>query len=161
MGRFREDLYYRLNVVTLGIPPLKERREDIPLLAQHFLKLFTEKNRKQIKGFTPHTMDRLLKYDWPGNVRELMNTIERGVVLSRSEYLDEGEMPLDLDDESNREPMHEKDATPAELPLDEVEKVTILKTLDSAGGNKSEAARRLGITRRTLHKKLKKYGVMS
>jgi two-component system response regulator HydG len=160
-GRFREDLYYRLNVVTLGIPPLKERREDIPLLAQHFLKLFTEKNRKQIKGFTPHTMDRLLKYDWPGNVRELMNTVERGVVLSRSEYLDEGQMPLDLNGESSRNGMPGIEAIPAELPLEEVEKATILKTLDSAGGNKSETARRLGITRRTLHKKLKKYGVMS
>jgi len=160
-GRFREDLYYRLNVVTLGIPPLKERREDIPLLAQHFLKLFTEKNHKQIKGFTPHTMDRLLKYNWPGNVRELMNTVERGVVLSRSEYLDEGQMPLDLNGESSRNGMPEIETIPAELPLEEVEKATILKTLDSAGGNKSETARRLGITRRTLHKKLKKYGVMS
>jgi two-component system response regulator HydG len=160
-GRFREDLYYRLNVVTLGIPPLKERREDIPLLAQHFLKLFTEKNHKQIKGFTPHTMDRLLKYNWPGNVRELMNTVERGVVLSRSEYLDEGQMPLGLNGESSRNGMPEIEAVPAELPLEEVEKATILKTLDSAGGNKSETARRLGITRRTLHKKLKKYGVMS
>ncbi len=160
-GRFREDLYYRLNVVTLGIPPLKERREDIPLLAQHFLKLFTEKNHKQIKGFTPHTMDRLLKYNWPGNVRELMNTVERGVVLSRSEYLDEGQMPLGLNGESSRNGMPEIEAIPAELPLEEVEKATILKTLDSAGGNKSETARRLGITRRTLHKKLKKYGVMS
>jgi two-component system response regulator HydG len=160
-GRFREDLYYRLNVVTLGIPPLKERREDIPLLAQHFLKMFTEKNRKQIKGFTPHTMDRLLKYDWPGNVRELMNTVERGVVLSRSEYLDEGQMPLDLNSESSRNGMPGMETISEELPLEEVEKATILKTLESAGGNKSETARRLGITRRTLHKKLKKYGVMS
>jgi two-component system response regulator HydG len=160
-GRFREDLYYRLNVVTLDIPPLRERREDIPLLAQHFLDLFTEKNHKQIKGFTPHTMDRLLKYDWPGNVRELMNAVERGVVLSRSEYLDDEEMPLDLDEGSPGKEMPGKEAIPAELPLEEVEKVTILKTLDAAGGNKSETARRLGITRRTLHKKLKKYGVMS
>ena len=160
-SRFREDLYYRLNVVTLGIPPLKERREDIPLLAQHFLKLFNEKNHKQIKGFTPHTMDRLLKYDWPGNVRELMNTVERGVVLSRSEYLDEGQMPLDLNSESSRNGMPGMETISEELPLEEVEKATILKTLESAGGNKSETARRLGITRRTLHKKLKKYGVMS
>jgi two-component system response regulator HydG len=90
--RFREDLYYRLNVVTLSIPPLNERREDIPILAQQFLKMFSEKNRKRIKGFTPQAMDRLLKYDWPGNVRELMNAVERGVVLARSEYLDEEEL---------------------------------------------------------------------
>ena len=160
-GRFREDLYYRLNVVTLSIPPLKERREDIPLLAQHFLTLFNKKNRKQIKGFTPHIMDRLLKYDWPGNVRELMNAVERGVVLSRSEYLDEEDMPLDLNEEFLRQAQAGQENVPAEMPLDEVEKATILKTLESSGGNKSEAARRLGITRRTLHKKLKKYGVMS
>jgi len=160
-GRFRDDLYYRLNVVTLNIPPLRQRREDVPLLAQHFLKMFSEKNRKQIKGLTPQAMDRLLKYEWPGNVRELMNAVERGVVLSRSEYLDEKELPLDLNDMPPGVETSVKDAIPAELPLEEVEKATILKTLEMAGGNKSEAARRLGITRRTLHKKLKKYGVMA
>ena len=90
-----------------------------------------------------------------------MNAVERGVVLSRSEYLDEKELPLDLDQTSMGKETSIPDATPAELPLEEVEKATILKTLEMAGGNKSEAARRLGITRRTLHKKLKKYGVMS
>ena len=158
-GRFREDLYYRLNVVTLGLPPLRERREDIPLLAQHVLEDFARKNHKTIKGFTPQAMDQLLRHDWPGNVRELMNIVERGVVLSRSEYLDIEELPLitgDLPDNGNS-PDH---AIPADMPLDEVEKISILKTLETAGGNKSEAARRLGITRRTLHKKLKKYGVM-
>jgi two-component system response regulator HydG len=160
-GRFRDDLYYRLNVVTLNIPPLRQRREDVPLLAQHFLKRFSEKNRKQIKGLTPQAMDRLLKYEWPGNVRELMNAVERGVVLSRSEYLDEKELPLDLNDMPPGVETSVKDGIPAELPLEEVEKATILKTLETAGGNKSEAARRLGITRRTLHKKLKKYGVMA
>ncbi len=156
-GRFREDLYYRLNVVTLHVPPLRERREDIPLLAQRFLETFSERNRKTIKGFTPQAMDRLLKYPWPGNVRELMNMVERAVVLSRSEYLDEADLSPAL-----REPVPEK--TPPEelgsLPLEDVERATILRTLEQAGGNKSEAARRLGITRRTLHQKLKKYGVM-
>jgi two-component system response regulator HydG len=160
-GRFREDLYYRLNVVTLNVPPLRERREDIPLLAQHFLEVFSEQNRKQIKGFTPQAMDRLLKYDWPGNVRELMNGVERAVVLSRSEYLDEEDLPMILRDASFSGEILTKDATLGDMPLDEVEKATVLKTLESAGGNKSEAARRLGITRRTLHKKLKIYGVMS
>ena len=160
-GRFREDLYYRLNVVTLNMPPLRERREDIPLLAQHFLNIFSEKNHKQIKGFTPQAMDRLLKYDWPGNVRELMNGVERAVVLSRSEYLDEEDLPMILKDGSLSGEILVKDAIPADMPLDEVEKATVLKTLELTGGNKSEAARRLGITRRTLHKKLKNYGVMS
>jgi two-component system response regulator HydG len=160
-GRFREDLYYRLNVVTLNMPPLRDRREDIPLLAQHFLKMFAEKNRKEIKGFTPQAMDRLLKYDWPGNVRELMNAVERGVVLSRSDYLDEEELSPILRDASSSREIPPKDATLTDMPLDEVEKATILKTLELTGGNKSEAARRLGVTRKTLHKKLKMYGVMS
>jgi two-component system response regulator HydG len=159
-GRFRDDLYYRLNVVTLHMPPMRERREDIPLLAQHFLEMFSDKNRKQIKGFTPQAMDQLLKYEWPGNVRELMNAVERGVVLSGSEYLDIEDLPLMLKDELSEEETHPKEAIPGDLPLDEVEKASILKTLELTGGNKSEAARRLGITRRTLHKKLKKYGVM-
>ena len=159
--RFREDLYYRLNVVTLNVPLLRERKEDIPLLAQHFLNTFAEKNRKQIKGFTPQAMDQLLKYDWPGNVRELMNAVERAVVLSRSEYLDEQDLPLVIKDAlSDEEKSPSRDAVPADLPLEDVEKATILKTLESTDGNKSEAARRLGITRKTLHKKLKKYGMM-
>ena len=159
--RFREDLYYRLNVVTLNVPLLRERKEDIPLLAQHFLSTFAEKNRKQIKGFSPQAMDQLLKYDWPGNVRELMNAVERAVVLSRSEYLDEQDLPLVIKDAlSDEEKSPSRDAVPADLPLEDVEKATILKTLESTNGNKSEAARRLGITRKTLHKKLKKYGMM-
>ena len=148
-GRFREDLFYRLNVVTLNLPPLKERREDIPLLAQYFLEKFAKKNHKVIKGFTPQAMDRFLKHDWPGNVRELMNVIERGVVLARSQHLDEAILPV---------PNISGDLVLTDLSLEEVEKVTILKTLEATGGNKSEAARRLGITRKTLQKKLKKYG---
>jgi len=159
-GRFREDLYYRLNVVALEMPPLRERREDIPLLAQHFLEALSKENRKNIKGFTPQAMDRLMKYDWPGNVRELMNAVERGVVLSRSPYLDEEVLSLISSDELSSQDISSGDGLNADMPLDEVEKATILKTLESAGGNKSEAARRLGITRRTLHKRLKLYGVM-
>ncbi|MGW8222602.1 MAG: sigma-54-dependent transcriptional regulator [Syntrophobacteria bacterium] len=159
-GRFREDLYYRLNVVTLPVPALRERREDIPLLAQHFLDSFAEKNRKQIKGFTPQAMDRLVRYDWPGNVRELMNAIERGVILCRGDYVSEMDFPLSVSDIPAPEQESAREELLADLPLEEVEKVTILQTLESAGGNKSETARRLGITRRTLHKKLKKYGVV-
>jgi two-component system response regulator HydG len=160
-GRFREDLFYRLNVVTLHMPPLRERRDDIPLLAQHFLKTFAEKNRKAIKGYTPQAMDHLLRYDWPGNVRELMNAVERMVVLSRADYVDESDLPPAIVEQVRAvAPQLPAQALPADLPLEEVEKASILQTLESAGGNKSEAARRLGITRRTLHKKLKKYGVM-
>lgn len=160
-GLFREDLYYRLNVISLEIPPLRNRREDIPLLAQHFLEMFVAKNRKEIKGFTPQAMDSLLRYDWPGNVRELMNAVERGVVLTRSEYLDNKVFHILPDsEEASSEPFTPPAGFSAEASLDQVEKAAILKTMEATGGNKSEAARRLGITRKTLHKKLKHYGVM-
>jgi two-component system response regulator HydG len=161
-GRFREDLFYRLNVVSLTVPPLRDRREDIPLLAQHFLEQFAEKNRKTIKGFTPQAMDQLLKYFWPGNVRELMNAVERGVVLTRTDYIDSQDMPLISGSfVSTPEAVAETGApVAAGAPLEEVEKDAVLKMLDLVQGNKSEAARRLGITRRTLHQKLRKYGLM-
>ena len=160
-GRFREDLYYRLNVVTLNVPPLRERNEDIPLLAGHFLTTFAEKNHKPIRGFSPQAMDQLLRYAWPGNVRELMNTVERAVVLSRNEYIDEEDLPFHIKDRLTDAIADSPLSTPeAGHSLEEVEKGTILKTLEFTNGNKSEAARRLGITRKTLHKKLKKYGVM-
>ena len=162
-GAFREDLYYRLNVVGIEIPQLRQRREDIPLLAQHFLSKFSAKNRKEIKGFTPRAMDHLIKYEWPGNVRELMNAVERAVVLTRSDFLAEVDFPIipganKINAESPREAQHLN--LDGDVSLEEIEKTTILKTLEAAGGNKSETARRLGITRKTLHKKLKAYGVM-
>ena len=159
-GRFREDLYYRLNVVNLEVPSLRERQEDIPLIAQHYLKLFADKNRKVIKGFTPQAMDRLLKYAWPGNVRELINAVERCVVLSRSEYLTEEELIFLRDKAAPEEPPAQTETTAVASSLEAVEKDAILKILKIAGDNKSEAARQLGITRRTLHKKLKSYGLM-
>jgi two-component system response regulator HydG len=158
-GSFREDLYYRLNVVGLEIPPLRNREDDIPLLAQHFIEMFASKNKKEIKAFTPKAMDSLLRYDWPGNVRELMNAVERGVVLAQSEYLDDTDLRIFHEgSHENSGPVMLSHETPR--PLEEVEKETVLRTLESTGGNKSETARRLGITRKTLHKKLKKYGVM-
>jgi len=160
-GLFREDLYYRLNVVSLEIPPLRERRQDIPLLAQHFLKIFAAKNQKKIQGLTPKAMDQFVRYDWPGNVRELMNAVERGVVLARSEYLDDEVLPfLSVAAETPAGSVSALNELSGEIPLEQVEKATILRTLEAAGGNKSEAARRLGITRKTLHTKLKHYGVM-
>ncbi|MFH0998769.1 MAG: sigma-54 dependent transcriptional regulator [Pseudomonadota bacterium] len=160
-GRFREDLYYRLNVVNLNLPPLRERQEDIPLLAQHFLERFSALNHKSIKGFTPQTMDHLIRYDWPGNVRELMNAVERGVVLSRSDYLDDQVLPMLPASSAPKSPVSADSSEAAEtLPLTAVEKATILSTLASSDGNKSLTSRKLGITRKTLHKKLKEYGVM-
>ena len=158
-GEFREDLYYRLNVVNLELPALRFRRNDIPLLAQHFLEDLAVKNRKEIKGFTPDAMNCLIRYHWPGNVRELMNAVERAVVLSRSEYLGaETFSSLGTDGLPSGASNGIIPGGMANLTLEEVEKEAVLQTLSETGGNKSEAARRLGITRKTLHKKLKKYG---
>jgi two-component system response regulator HydG len=158
-GSFREDLYYRLNVVTLRLPALRERREDIPLLADRFLKDFSEKNRKDIKGFSPQAMDRMLRHSWPGNVRELMNAIERAVVLSTGAYLDAAILLPDFSSTDSLPVLAPQEAE-AIVPLEEVEKATIIRTLNALDGNKSETARQLGITRKTLHKKLKSYGMM-
>ena len=157
-GRFREDLYYRLNVVALRLPPLRERREDIPLLAQHFLEMFAAKNRTPVKGFSPQAMDRLIRSEWPGNVRELMNAVERAVVLARADYLTAEDFPAIGPGRRRRRAPGRGDARA--LALERGRAAIILDTLAAAGGNKSETARRLGITRRTLHKKLKAYGVM-
>ena len=154
--RFREDLFYRLNVVALNVPALSDRKEDIPLLAQHFLQIFAAKNKKNIKGFTPQSIEKLVKYAWPGNVRELMNAVERAVVLSRSEYLDADDLVLLMTD-NQITGGNDQLGLPENMPLDEIEKRSILEAVNACGGNKSEAARRLGITRKTLRKKLDKY----
>ncbi|MDF1615371.1 sigma-54-dependent transcriptional regulator [Desulfurivibrio dismutans] len=161
-GKFREDLYYRLNVVTLLVPPLRERSEDIPLLAAHFVEKFAARNRRRVEGITPRAMDLLLKHPWPGNVRELENAIERGVILMRGDYLDEQSMPLSLrragiEAEEDASSVAEADALPSSL--EEAEKQVIRKTLEETGGNRSESARRLQITRKTLLSKINKYGL--
>ncbi|MBU1169378.1 MAG: sigma-54 dependent transcriptional regulator [Proteobacteria bacterium] len=160
-GEFREDLYYRLNVVDLFIPPLRERKDDIPLIAQLYLEKFAEKNRKSVTGFSPQAMDILIRYPWPGNVRELLNAVERAIVLSQKEYLDEH----DFESIRTQETVSEESRDgfidlQNDMTLEDVEKNVIIKTLEAVDGNKSEAARRLGITRKTLHKKLKLYGKM-
>ena len=159
-GKFREDLFYRLNVVTLRVPPLRERVEDIPLLAQHFLETYARKNKKRIKGFTPLAMDMFLKYDWPGNVRELENAVERAVILGLGDYITEKELPLRI---AKAYPHGEEIDIPPTVSkeprsLEEAEREAVLTALNASGGNKSETARLLGITRKTLHKKLQKYG---
>jgi two-component system response regulator HydG len=159
-GRFREDLYYRLNVVNLRIPSLAERAEDIPLLANHFLAVYAERNRKRIKGFTPLAMDMLVRYGWPGNVRELENAVERAVILSPGEFLSERDLPpsvVGARDTAEHQSLAE--ASMAGMTLQEVEKAAIEQTLSDAGGNKSESAKRLNITRTTLDNKIKKYGI--
>jgi DNA-binding NtrC family response regulator len=148
-GQFREDLYYRLNVVNIELPPLKERKEDIPLLAQHFLKKFTLENRKEITGFSPQATDFLLSYEWPGNVRELENAIERAVILAQNSLIGIADLP-----QQNLVLAHPTSA-PRNLKL--VEKSHILNVLTETGGNYTEAARILGISRMTLYNKAKAY----
>jgi two-component system response regulator HydG len=161
-GQFREDLFYRLNVMSLKIPPLRDRLDDIPLLAYHFLEKYARKNRKPSKGFSPLAMDMLIKYDWPGNVRELENALERAIILQTGEYITEKQLPLSIVQKytGGEAPAASAASTATgEASLESIEKEAILATLEDAGGNKSEAARRLGITRKTLHNKLKGYGI--
>ena len=155
--RFREDLYFRLEV-----PSLCRRSEDIPLLAAHFLQRFAERNRKTIKGFAPQALDSMLRYSWPGNVRELENAVERAVILCNGDLITGRELPANVVDASPAETadaVPEGDISLAGLSLDTVERRAIEETLRQTGDNKSEAARRLGITRATLHNKLRKYGL--
>ncbi len=160
-GRFREDLFYRLNVMQLHVPALRERRDDIPLLAHYFLEKYAAKNRKSAKGFSPMAMDMLIKYDWPGNVRELENIVERAVILMISEHVTEKELPLNIAKEhpgSGQAVFPGMAFKEGSRSLEDIEKEAILTTLEAVDGNKSETARRLGITRKTLHNKLKTYG---
>jgi len=161
-GAFREDLYYRLNVVNLRIPSLKERTEDIPLLAGSFLTRFAELNRKPIKGFTPLAMDMLVKYHWPGNVRELENAVERAVILAAGEFVAEKDLPPTVTRHFRDvygEPEFSAESDVGGKSLQDVEKLAIEQTLVKTGGNKSEAAKILNITRTTLDNKIKKYGI--
>jgi len=150
-GEFREDLYYRLNVVSIELPPLRERREDIPLLAQHFLKKFTIENQKEITGFSPEATDFLLKYEWPGNVRELENTIERAVILAQNPSIKMADM--------SQENMPLARSAPVRGNLKEIEKNYILETLTQSQGNYRKTARLLGISRMTLYNKVRTYGI--
>jgi DNA-binding NtrC family response regulator len=153
-GRFRDDLYYRINVVTITIPPLRERREDIPLLIDHFLRTFGEKNNKTIRGLSRDAREVLLRYDYPGNVRELENVIERAVVLSRDDVIDLGDLPLTISEAEGD--MEEGSLAAA---VETVERRMIREALAEAGGVQTRAAELLGISERVLRYKLKKYGL--
>jgi len=160
--RFREDLYFRLNVISIEVPSLCRRSEDIPLLAAHFLQRFAERNRKNIKGFAPQALDSMLRYSWPGNVRELENAVERAVILCNGALITGRELPASVvgaPAAATAAAVPEGDISLAGLSLDTVERRAIEETLRQTGDNKSEAARRLGITRATLHNKLRKYGL--
>jgi DNA-binding NtrC family response regulator len=152
-NRFREDLYYRLNVVNIHIPPLRERKEDIPLLATAFLAEFASDNGKQIEGIDPKARMALHNYSWPGNIRELRNCLESAVVLTKNSVIMLEDLPPHIrqteDDDYIR--------IPAGTPLPEAERIIIESTLAKEKGNKSRTAEVLGIGRKTLHRKLDEY----
>jgi len=150
-GQFREDLYYRLNVMTIELPPLRDRKEDIPLLAQHFLRKFAVENQKCIEGFSSDAMDFLLTYEWPGNIRQLENAIERAVILRENSQ-------IELEDLRPESFLATEIASPGR-DLRDVEQNHIVSVLSQCDGNFSKAARTLGISRATLYNKIKAYGI--
>ncbi|MBA4394030.1 MAG: RNA polymerase subunit sigma-54 [Desulfobacca sp.] len=156
-GRFREDLYYRLNVIPILLPPLRERTNDIPLLARHFLLLFNAEQKKNIDDFSPEAMRRILNYPWPGNVRELENSVEHAIVLAKGNRVEAMDLPtalLEFDHQARKGPA-QGSATMAER-----EKEALKEALEKSQWNKKEAARHLGISRNTLYQKMKRYGIL-
>jgi two-component system, NtrC family, response regulator HydG len=149
--RFREDLYYRLNVITIDIPPLRERKEDIPLLVSHFLKIYQEKNNKVIDGISEDVLDILTDYSWPGNVRELKNVIERAVVLTQRRIISQDDLPENIFKNRSED---RKLTIPFGMPLREIEKKIIIETLRRTKGDKEITANLLGITPRTIYRKM-------
>lgn len=153
---FRDDLFYRLNVITVNLPPLHQRREDIPLLIQHFIKIFATENQKEIEGLTPDVLELLVAYDWPGNVRELRNVLERMIVLSPSQKLTVRDVPASIKEHVGH---NGTTRTGSDMSLEVSEKELIVKALKACNGNRTKAAEKLGISRRTLHRKLNEYGI--
>jgi DNA-binding NtrC family response regulator len=156
-GTFREDLYYRLNVVAIDIPPLRDHKEDIPALANFFLERYAKDSAKPVTAITPDAMKKLMDYHWPGNVRELQNIIERGVTLSSGTTLDSAD--IYLDDQAARPVSGAPHVLPPGMTLEQWEDETIREALRRAGGNKSQAARALGLSRNALRYRLSKLGV--
>src|SRR5215471_16176719 len=153
-GKFREDLYYRLNVVQIRVPALRERKEDIPLLANAFLKEICRRDGKAFRPLSPEAMECLLRYDWPGNVRELKGAIDSGMTLSTGKQITARDLPLAV--RGRTESLtHRENAPQDQVNLQENERRLIRRALDESGGNRTEAAKKLGISRRTLHRRLR------
>jgi DNA-binding NtrC family response regulator len=156
-GRFRTDLYYRLNVITLHLPPLRDRREDIPLLVAHFLRKYAQQNHKEVAAIQQQTLQCLQTYDWPGNVRELENIIERAVVLAQGSTIGMAELPAHLQEKEPEIVHGEHFVLPADATLAEIERAAIAQALQRNAGNRQAAARALNIGVATLYRKLKVY----
>lgn len=154
-GNFREDLYYRLNVVQIEVPPLRERKEDIALLMTDFLETFSTENGKQIEGFSSRARNALYKYDWPGNIRELRNCIESSVVMARGNMIELEDLPPVVSSAETEAQL----SLPVGITLQEAEKELIVNTIAHCSGNKTKAAEVLGIGRKTLHRKLQEYQI--
>jgi len=155
-GTFREDLFYRLYVVVINLPPLRDRKDDILLLLSHYLAFFNKENGKNIEGYTAPAVDLLCGYSWPGNVRELRNLVERMVVLSRKKVLDLSDIPASIREQTIPADMR----VDGDLTLEEMEKQMIIQALEKNGGNRTKAAERLGMSRRTLHRKINRYNLI-
>ncbi len=157
-GRFRADLFYRLNVISLHVPPLRHRREDIPALVEHFLALFRERFNRPALDLSPEARQRLNSYDWPGNVRELRNALERAAALAAadSDTIEADQLIASAPSPTTGGASTPTDATP--LTLDQLERQHILRVLEEQGGNRERAAAVLGISARTLYRKLREYG---
>ncbi|NOX17342.1 MAG: sigma-54-dependent Fis family transcriptional regulator [Chlorobi bacterium] len=159
-GEFREDLYYRLNVVTINIPSLRERKEDVPMLIEHFIKKYSEINGKNITSVSREALDKLMKYNYPGNVRELENIIERSVILAREDVITESELPLQLDVSYEKNLIDPRDIDKNyEEKMKLFESEMIKEALKRTNGNKSAAARELGISERHLRSRLERLGM--
>ncbi len=157
-GTFREDLYYRLNVVPMEIPPLRERREDIPYLAKHFVDKLSQENGGRVTGITDAALEKMMQYAWPGNVRELENVVERSLVMAIGDKLDASDIRLEM---NLRPRAHGEIALPEGMSLDQYEQELIRNALTKAEGNKSQAARLLGLTRNALRYRLTQMGIES
>ncbi|PYP65861.1 MAG: sigma-54-dependent Fis family transcriptional regulator [Gemmatimonadetes bacterium] len=150
-GRFREDLLFRLNTVAIRIPPLRDRREDVPLLASHFLRRYAQRYRKPAQSFAPDAMEALLRHAWPGNVRELDHAVERAVLMAEGDSIQARDLALGAPTDGA--------AALEQMSLEEVEQVLVRKALARAGGNVSEAAKALGLSRSALYRRLKRHGL--
>jgi DNA-binding NtrC family response regulator len=154
-GKFREDLYWRLNVIEIKIPPLRERKDDVEVLARHFIQKFNEEHKRNIKGFDKAAMTAIMAYSWPGNVRELKNVVERAVVLAEGQYITLDNLP----DKLRQKTEHVQETSPLKVYLGDYEKGLLIKTYHSHNRNKEETARALGIDLATLYRKFKKFGI--
>ena len=156
-GRLREDLFYRLNVFTVELPPLRDRLDDVPLLAQYFISGFNDKHRVDVEGVSSDALELMVDYHWPGNVRELRNVVERAMILAREGWIESVHLPPFLRDGSMARGA--QIVLPADVTAQEAERILILRTLEQCNNNKSQAARRLGVDVKTIRNKLRSYGV--